>query len=43
MKIVVHIDDAEQWQHAIAEALPQATVLTSDAPASERINADYLT
>ena len=36
MKVVVHIDDAAQWQAAIAEALPEATVLTSDAPASER-------
>ena len=42
MKVVVHIDDAAQWQAAIAEALPEATVLTSDAPASERANADYL-
>lgn len=42
MKIVVHIDDAAQWQIAIGKALPQATVLTSDAPAEERANADYL-
>lgn len=42
MKIVVHIDDAAQWQTALAEALPQATVLTSDAPENERQNADYL-
>lgn len=42
MKIVVHIDNAAQWQAAIADALPQATVLTSDAPASERLDADYL-
>lgn len=42
MKIVVHIDEAEQWQKALAEALPQATVLTSEAPAQERQQADYL-
>ncbi len=42
MKIVVHIDDAAQWQTALANAMPQATVLTSDAPESERQNADYL-
>tara|TARA_R110002020_G_scaffold431408_1_gene641427 strand:- start:2351 stop:3286 length:936 start_codon:yes stop_codon:yes gene_type:complete len=42
MKIVVHIDEAEQWQAALAEALPQATVLTSEAPAGERKGADYL-
>lgn len=42
MKIIVHIDAAAQWQAALAKALPQATVLTSEAPASERANADYL-
>ncbi|KAE8439419.1 2-hydroxyacid dehydrogenase [Vreelandella piezotolerans] len=42
MKIVVHIDDAAQWQDAIAQALPHADVVTSDAPPSERANADYL-
>ncbi|OJA05405.1 glyoxylate/hydroxypyruvate reductase A [Halomonas sp. QHL1] len=42
MKIIVHIDEAEQWQAALAEALPHATVLTSEAPADERKNADYL-
>ncbi|MDQ7732213.1 glyoxylate/hydroxypyruvate reductase A [Halomonas sp. SpR1] len=42
MKIVVHIDEAAQWQAALAEALPQATVLTSEAPADERKGADYL-
>lgn len=42
MKIVVHIDEAAQWQAALAEALPQATVVTSEAPADERQNADYL-
>ncbi|UXZ54776.1 glyoxylate/hydroxypyruvate reductase A [Halomonas sp. 7T] len=42
MKIVVHIDDADQWQAAIKKALPHATVLTSEAPAEERAHADYL-
>ncbi|WP_249976546.1 2-hydroxyacid dehydrogenase [Vreelandella olivaria] len=42
MKIVVHINDAAEWQAALSEALPEATVVTSDAPAEERKNADYL-
>ncbi|MBZ5486100.1 glyoxylate/hydroxypyruvate reductase A [Halomonas aquamarina] len=42
MKIVVHIDNARQWQEALSQALPQATVLTSEAPADERRGADYL-
>lgn len=42
MKIVVHCDEADQWQAALAEALPQATVLTSEAPQNERKDADYL-
>ncbi|MDQ7730419.1 glyoxylate/hydroxypyruvate reductase A [Halomonas sp. SpR8] len=42
MKIVVHIDEAAQWQAALAEALPHATVLTSEAPEDERKGADYL-
>lgn len=42
MKIVVHIDNAEQWQAALSDALPEATVLTSDASAEECLNADYL-
>ncbi|WP_252106893.1 MULTISPECIES: glyoxylate/hydroxypyruvate reductase A [unclassified Halomonas] len=42
MKIVVHTDQADQWQTALGEALPEATVLTSDAPAQERQGADYL-
>ncbi|SDN78187.1 2-hydroxyacid dehydrogenase [Vreelandella arcis] len=42
MKIVVHIDEATQWQQALAKAFPKARVITSDAPAEERQNADYL-
>ena len=42
MKIVVHIEGASQWQAALSDALPHATVLTSDAPAEERQDADYL-
>ncbi|MYL23414.1 glyoxylate/hydroxypyruvate reductase A [Halomonas alkaliantarctica] len=43
MKIVVHIKgEAEQWREALADAFPEATVLTSDASAEERKNADYL-
>lgn len=42
MKIVVHTDEAEQWRAALSEALPNATVVTSDAPEEARQNADYL-
>ncbi|MGO3768346.1 MAG: NAD(P)-dependent oxidoreductase, partial [Vreelandella alkaliphila] len=42
MKVVIHIDESAQWQAALEKALPQATVLTSDAPEDERKNADYL-
>ncbi|WP_106373663.1 2-hydroxyacid dehydrogenase [Vreelandella songnenensis] len=42
MKIVVHIDNARQWQEALSQALPQATVLTSEAQTDERKGADYL-
>lgn len=42
MKIVVHIEDAQQWQNALANAFPDAKVIISDAPPEERMNADYL-
>lgn len=42
MKVIIHNDNAMQWQNALSEALPNATVMTSDAPANERQNADYL-
>ena len=42
MKIVIHIEDAQRWQSALANAFPDAQVITSDAPSAERINADYL-
>ncbi|MGP9798965.1 2-hydroxyacid dehydrogenase [Halomonas sp. 86] len=42
MKIVVHTDDATQWRDALSEALPNATVVTSDAPEEARQDADYL-
>ncbi|WP_447926727.1 2-hydroxyacid dehydrogenase [Vreelandella sp. EE27] len=42
MKIVVHTDQAQQWQAALLEAFPKATVLTSDAPEADRLGADYL-
>lgn len=42
MKIVVHINEADQWQAALSEALPEATIVTSDASEEERKNADYL-
>ena len=36
MKVLVHIDDAEQWRDALAERLPDAEVFTSSAPAEKR-------
>ncbi|MDW7747484.1 glyoxylate/hydroxypyruvate reductase A [Halomonas sp.] len=42
MKVLVHIDDAEQWRDALAERLPDAEVFTSSAPAEKRREADYL-
>lgn len=42
MKIVVHTDDATQWRDALSKALPNATVVTSDAPEEARQDADYL-
>ncbi len=42
MKVLVHIDDAEQWRDALAKRLPDAEVFTSSAPAEKRREADYL-
>lgn len=42
MKVLVHIDDAEQWREALARRLPGAVVVTSAAPEAERRDADYL-
>jgi len=42
MKVLVHIDDAERWQEALAERLPEAEIFTSAAPADKRREADYL-
>jgi len=42
MKIVVHIDDASRWCAALEGAFPDATVITPEAPADQRQNADYL-
>ncbi|MDY7115009.1 glyoxylate/hydroxypyruvate reductase A [Halomonas sp. SSL-5] len=42
MKVLVHIDDAERWQEALAERLPEADIFTSAAPAERRREADYL-
>ncbi|MAX32512.1 MAG: glyoxylate/hydroxypyruvate reductase A [Halomonadaceae bacterium] len=42
MQILIHSADAEQWQAAIAKALPKAKVMTSDAALAERQNADFL-
>ncbi len=42
LKVLVHIDDAEQWRDALARRLPGAEVITASAPAEERREADYL-
>lgn len=42
MKIVVHTDNAQEWRDALTQALPSATVVTSDATEQERQGADYL-
>ncbi|WP_302139333.1 2-hydroxyacid dehydrogenase [Halomonas alkalicola] len=42
MKVLVHIDDAEQWRDALTERLPEAEVITSAAPPAQRRQADYL-
>ncbi|MCS2609756.1 2-hydroxyacid dehydrogenase [Halomonas dongshanensis] len=42
MKVVVHTGNADQWQEALAAALPHATILTSAASEEERRGADYL-
>ncbi len=42
MKVLVHIDDAEQWRDALAERLPKAEIITSSAPLEQRREADYL-
>src|SRR5690554_663449 len=42
MKVLVHIDDAEQWRDALAARLPEAEVITSQAPAEKRREVDYL-
>lgn len=42
MKVLVHIDNAEQWRDALARRLPEAEVITSSAPPAQRRQADYL-
>ncbi|MFG6157449.1 2-hydroxyacid dehydrogenase [Halomonas sp. 1390] len=42
MRVLVHIDDADQWREALARRLPEAEVITSAAPAEQRRRADYL-
>jgi glyoxylate/hydroxypyruvate reductase len=42
MKVLVHIDDAEQWRDALARRLPEDEIITSSAPAEQRREADYL-
>ncbi|MFY0992052.1 2-hydroxyacid dehydrogenase [Halomonas sp. C05BenzN] len=42
MRVLLHIDDAETWRDALAERLPGAEIITSDAPAEARRDVDYL-
>ncbi|TLF51744.1 glyoxylate/hydroxypyruvate reductase A [Halomonas urmiana] len=42
MRVLVHIDAADQWREALARRLPEAEVITSAAPAEQRRGADYL-
>jgi glyoxylate/hydroxypyruvate reductase len=42
MRILIHIDDAEQWRDALAKRLPEAEIVVSNAPADQRKHADYL-
>ncbi|WP_192034934.1 glyoxylate/hydroxypyruvate reductase A [Halomonas sp. YLGW01] len=42
MQILIHSTDAEQWRAAIADALPTASVVTSEASLELRQDADYL-
>lgn len=40
MRILIHIDDADQWREALASRLPEAEILTSDQEPSGDV--DYL-
>ncbi|MFC3284980.1 2-hydroxyacid dehydrogenase [Litchfieldella rifensis] len=40
MRILIHIDDADQWREALASRLPEAEIFTSDQDAVDDI--DYL-
>ncbi|GHC17831.1 2-hydroxyacid dehydrogenase [Aidingimonas halophila] len=42
MKILIHIDDIDQWRDALARRLPEAEIVTSESQAAERQGADYL-
>ncbi|PMR68964.1 2-hydroxyacid dehydrogenase [Halomonas heilongjiangensis] len=42
MRVLLHIDDAETWREALVERLPDAEIVTSDAPAEARRDVDYL-
>ncbi|MDI5934565.1 2-hydroxyacid dehydrogenase [Halomonas kalidii] len=42
MRVLLHIDDAETWREALIERLPDAEIVTSDAPAEARRDVDYL-
>lgn len=42
MRVLLHIDDAETWRDALAQRLPDAEIVTSDAPAEARRDMDYL-
>lgn len=42
MRVLIHIDQAATWRDALAEHLPEAEILTSEAPANQRRDIDYL-
>lgn len=42
MRVLIHIDAAATWRDALAEHLPGAEIVTSEAPANQRQDIDYL-
>ncbi|MCE9682519.1 2-hydroxyacid dehydrogenase [Halomonas alkalisoli] len=42
MRVLIHIDEAASWRDALAEHLPAAEIVTSEAPAHQRRDIDYL-
>ncbi|RDB42798.1 glyoxylate/hydroxypyruvate reductase A [Halomonas sp. DQ26W] len=42
MRVLIHIDEADTWRDALAERLPAAEIVTSEALAHQRRDIDYL-